>query len=521
MTADLIARLRALCAEAVPMWPVAAATAHDHRCERLISGIEWCACDQRAGDAQRRRCVPVEDVLAVLDEAEAARPTGLTRPDGEPYTSAEVAAMVTPQRRSLSLAEPSGGGEAIEDGPVEGYVVTDELVAAAGRVQAAHARALAGPAEADPAYRMCSGGYVVHDLPQRCEHGMIGPHRSLAGPVAVDEILDEVLTADPVPAAPTVEWLSYGAGYQAGVADTEAAYANPTGEPTCTATHPESGRRCLMSPHDGPVHQSTRTVRWNSTAPAVPAQERPAPIGVEHRDGAYVVTFMDGSTSEWTEPFHQTASTVWQCRRNADAIEAILKFKALLPADSSASGSAPVPEGDGTPGSGTDDLSGETVRTCAWCEKRAEGAAWGHVPDGPQPSCGRHGNRFAPFCNHTIEEGCTGHGEPVGTPGSGTDAPSALAALHANYLAVREHTLSTAGMTDIELLLTQAEYVLGEAKELRDAVADLAVGDSYVWRAVRHEVADVVLATTTLAGFLHVTVEGCIAEKTAADRGRG
>jgi hypothetical protein len=42
-------------------------------------------------------------------------------------------------------------------------------------------------------------------------------------------------------------------------------------------------------------------------------------------------------------------------------------------------------------------------------------------------------------------------------------------------------------------------------------------------RHVRHEIADVVLAATTLAGMLpgDVTVEACIAEKTEADRGRG
>jgi hypothetical protein len=40
---------------------------------------------------------------------------------------------------------------------------------------------------------------------------------------------------------------------------------------------------------------------------------------------------------------------------------------------------------------------------------------------------------------------------------------------------------------------------------------------------VRHEIADVVLAATTLAGMLpgDVTVEACIDEKTEADRGRG
>lgn len=99
---------------------------------------------------------------------------------------------------------------------------------------------------------------------------------------------------------------------------------------------------------------------------------------------------------------------------------------------------------------------------------------------------------------------------------------STLADMHAQYLTERQHTLSTAGLSQMKALLDQADYVLGEANELHDAVNDLfAPANVDVRKLVRHEIADVVLATVTLAKILGVTVEDCIAEKTAADRGRG
>jgi hypothetical protein len=106
---------------------------------------------------------------------------------------------------------------------------------------------------------------------------------------------------------------------------------------------------------------------------------------------------------------------------------------------------------------------------------------------------------------------------------------SDLAALQAKYLAVREHTLSTAHLTGREQLEAEAEYVYGEARELRDAVLDWVARDE-PWDAagvfethIRHELADHVLSAATLANMLpgDVTIEACIAEKTEADRGRG
>ncbi|HEX5347825.1 MAG TPA: hypothetical protein VFW64_12125 [Pseudonocardiaceae bacterium] len=96
------------------------------------------------------------------------------------------------------------------------------------------------------------------------------------------------------------------------------------------------------------------------------------------------------------------------------------------------------------------------------------------------------------------------------------------------YLAARGHSLSTAALSGTGRLRSQAEYVLGEARELRDAVDDAArqrpdVGDDSAgwWPHARHELADVVLAAAVLARYLDTTVEQCIAEKTEADRGRG
>ena len=99
---------------------------------------------------------------------------------------------------------------------------------------------------------------------------------------------------------------------------------------------------------------------------------------------------------------------------------------------------------------------------------------------------------------------------------------STLAEKLANYLMVREHTLSTAHLSGATKIIAEAEYVHGEAKELLDAVNDLyAPANVDVMECVRHEIADVVLATTCLAGYLGVTIEDCIAEKTEHDRGRG
>lgn len=107
-----------------------------------------------------------------------------------------------------------------------------------------------------------------------------------------------------------------------------------------------------------------------------------------------------------------------------------------------------------------------------------------------------------------------------------------LAAQLANYLAVRQHTLSTAGLTGPDQVTAEAAYVVGEARELQRAVNDLALawvcGDAAehvdaLMGKVRDEVADTVLAATALAGMLpgQVPVEECITAKTAADKGRG
>jgi NTP pyrophosphatase (non-canonical NTP hydrolase) len=90
---------------------------------------------------------------------------------------------------------------------------------------------------------------------------------------------------------------------------------------------------------------------------------------------------------------------------------------------------------------------------------------------------------------------------------------SDLAALHAHYLTERQHAIrsTTPG--------TQARYVLGEAQELVDSMT--TTGQPRYFTATCWEIADVVLAAVTLAKMLGVTVEGCIAAKTAADRGRG
>jgi hypothetical protein len=96
------------------------------------------------------------------------------------------------------------------------------------------------------------------------------------------------------------------------------------------------------------------------------------------------------------------------------------------------------------------------------------------------------------------------------------------------YLEERQHTLSTAHLPLGEMLIAEAEYVLGEARELRDAVAAyvpavIANAEDYaeLGEKVRHEIADVALANAVLAGMLHAEVEACIEEKTIADRGRG
>lgn len=94
------------------------------------------------------------------------------------------------------------------------------------------------------------------------------------------------------------------------------------------------------------------------------------------------------------------------------------------------------------------------------------------------------------------------------------------------YLAARGHALSTAALHGTDRFRSQAAYVLGEARELRDAVTDAAREqptdmDGVWWQHARHELADVVLSAAVLARYLRTTVETCIAEKTEADRGRG
>lgn len=96
----------------------------------------------------------------------------------------------------------------------------------------------------------------------------------------------------------------------------------------------------------------------------------------------------------------------------------------------------------------------------------------------------------------------------------------------ARYLDARGHTLSFAALRGPDRLRSQAAYVLGEARELRDAVTDAAREraadlDGVWWEHARHELADVVLSAAVLARYLHTTVETCIAEKTEADRDRG
>lgn len=104
----------------------------------------------------------------------------------------------------------------------------------------------------------------------------------------------------------------------------------------------------------------------------------------------------------------------------------------------------------------------------------------------------------------------------------GDEPRPTLAELQQRYLEVRQHTLSIDGKPWTEAVLAQARYVVGEAKELDDAVNDLfAPANVDVGQCIRHEIADVVLATVTLANLLGVTVEACIAEKTEHDRGRG
>jgi NTP pyrophosphatase (non-canonical NTP hydrolase) len=104
-----------------------------------------------------------------------------------------------------------------------------------------------------------------------------------------------------------------------------------------------------------------------------------------------------------------------------------------------------------------------------------------------------------------------------------------LAGQLARYLEARQLTLSTAQLPSVEQLRAGAAYVLGEAIELHDAVVALCEAEesgevtAQHLRNVRHEIADVTLADTVLAGMMPgtVTVEACIAEKTEADRGRG
>lgn len=99
----------------------------------------------------------------------------------------------------------------------------------------------------------------------------------------------------------------------------------------------------------------------------------------------------------------------------------------------------------------------------------------------------------------------------------------------ARYLAERDHTLSTASLPHLHRIRAQSRYVYGEAVELCGAAEDLVASVGHgplralpgLFRAVRFEVADTVLSATTLARDLGATVEDCIAEKTAAERGRG
>jgi NTP pyrophosphatase (non-canonical NTP hydrolase) len=147
-----------------------------------------------------------------------------------------------------------------------------------------------------------------------------------------------------------------------------------------------------------------------------------------------------------------------------------------------------------------DDCKGRPNIWCSWCTQPPPGFAFGHVLPGPGPAQAGH---------------------------------VTLAEMQANYLEVRQHTLSTAGLPHPEKIYDQVEYVIDEARELKSAIEDLTskwgvedeTGRKLTLRelltAVRHEIADVVLATVTLASYFGLAVEDCIAEKTEADRGRG
>lgn len=102
----------------------------------------------------------------------------------------------------------------------------------------------------------------------------------------------------------------------------------------------------------------------------------------------------------------------------------------------------------------------------------------------------------------------------------------------AHYHAARGITLPYAGMPLNEAVSDQATYVHGECKELLDAVDAWLAGpasfdgdphdiDAHTLRAIRLEIADVVLACAVLADQIDTTVEACIDEKMEADRGRG
>lgn len=96
--------------------------------------------------------------------------------------------------------------------------------------------------------------------------------------------------------------------------------------------------------------------------------------------------------------------------------------------------------------------------------------------------------------------------------------PATLEDRLVNYLTVRNHTLTTAHLSGKPQLVAEAKYVQGEANELVEAAEALPLGG---YLKVRREIADVVLAATTMARYLGTTVEACIEEKTEADRGRG
>lgn len=134
-----------------------------------------------------------------------------------------------------------------------------------------------------------------------------------------------------------------------------------------------------------------------------------------------------------------------------------------------------------------------------------------------------------PDCGHAHSGPTFGgiDGVPCARPGVVSAVPkvTTMAERLAHYLAIRDHTLSTDGLDWASQLQGEADYVVGEAKELRDAIEALTglKGDSYaaLARHVRHEIADVALANAALAGIFGVSVESCIAEKTEADRDRG